>query len=460
MPQLTNLNTFPYFDDFDESNNFYKVLFKPGQPVQARELTTLQSIVQNQVEQFGNHVFKEGSVVIPGSLVVRATQLFLELEKTFNGLDITQYLDQLVGKTIVGSDSGVKGKVEGYQETYIIVSLFETGEDNELEEFLVEEDIYVEEAVPLTDAAITSFAAGASVATVQAIDEGCVAKLTEGVFYLRGYFVEVPEQLLIVSTDEGTPSFTLGFEVEESLVSSYDDESLYDNSQGFVNYAAPGADRLKIEAKMVSVFEDDDIPQNFIELAQVENGLIKSSKVENPEYNILADEMARRTYDESGDYYVKPFTLEVKNSLNDFKGSDGVYAEDETTASGEIPRDDLAVYQISAGKAYVQGYEVNIPSGFSLDIEKPRTTKEFKSQAVEYATGSTLRLNNVYGAPKIGLSTTYTVSLRSERVGSAATIAAGKEIGLARVYDYALETGSYDASNPLTNAFDLTLFDP
>ena len=459
MPQLTNLNTFPYFDDFDESNNFYKVLFKPGQPVQARELTTLQSIVQNQVEQFGNHIFKEGSVVIPGSLVVSANQTSLELQRTFNGLDITQYLSSLVGKNIVGSDSGVKAKIEGYQDTHVIVSLLEGGTDNEQQEFEVDEDIFIQEAIPLTDAAITSFSAGASVATVKQFDAGCVAKLTEGVFFLRGYFVKVAEQFLIISTTEPEPSFTLGFEIEEDFVSSYDDESLYDNSQGFVNFAAPGADRLKITAKMVAIIDGDEIPQNFIELAKVENGAIKSSKVVNPEYNILADEMARRTYDESGDYYVKPFSLEVKNSLQDFKGSDGIYAENETTQSGETPRDDLAVYQLSSGKAYVQGYEVNIPSGASIDILKPRTTKEFKSQAVEYATGSTLRLNNVYGAPKIGLSTTYTLSLRSERVGSAATIAAGKEIGLARVYDYALETGSYDTSNPLTNSWDLTLFD-
>ena len=50
MPQETNLNVSPYFDDFDVNKNFYKVLFKPGYPIQARELTTLQSILQNQVE--------------------------------------------------------------------------------------------------------------------------------------------------------------------------------------------------------------------------------------------------------------------------------------------------------------------------------------------------------------------------------------------------------------------------
>ena len=47
MKQKTNLNTSPYYDDFDQSKNFYKVLFKPGFPVQARELTSSQSISQD-----------------------------------------------------------------------------------------------------------------------------------------------------------------------------------------------------------------------------------------------------------------------------------------------------------------------------------------------------------------------------------------------------------------------------
>ena len=52
MPQQTNLNVAPYFDDFDAANDYHKVLFKPGFPVQARELTSLQSILQNQIEKF------------------------------------------------------------------------------------------------------------------------------------------------------------------------------------------------------------------------------------------------------------------------------------------------------------------------------------------------------------------------------------------------------------------------
>ena len=64
--QKTDLNVAPYYDDFDVTDNFHRVLFRPGFAVQARELTTLQSILQNQVERHGRHMFKEGSLVVPG----------------------------------------------------------------------------------------------------------------------------------------------------------------------------------------------------------------------------------------------------------------------------------------------------------------------------------------------------------------------------------------------------------
>ena len=63
MPINTDLNVTPYFDDFDEDKKFHKVLFRPSVPVQARELTQLQTILQNQVERFGDHIFKEGTII-------------------------------------------------------------------------------------------------------------------------------------------------------------------------------------------------------------------------------------------------------------------------------------------------------------------------------------------------------------------------------------------------------------
>ena len=59
----TSLNVDPYYDDFNESKNFYRLLFRPGLAVQARELTQMQSMLQNQIDRFAEHVFKEGTVV-------------------------------------------------------------------------------------------------------------------------------------------------------------------------------------------------------------------------------------------------------------------------------------------------------------------------------------------------------------------------------------------------------------
>ena len=111
MPQETNLNVSPYFDDFDSSKNFYKVLFKPGYPIQARELTTLQSILQNQIEKFGNHVFKEGSVVIPGQINYNNQFFAVKIENEFAGIPVNFYLKDLVGKTIKGDISKIRAKI-------------------------------------------------------------------------------------------------------------------------------------------------------------------------------------------------------------------------------------------------------------------------------------------------------------------------------------------------------------
>ena len=63
MPIETNLNQSPFFDDFSEAKNFHRVLFRPGYAVQARELTQLQTILQNQIERGFNEVLKDGTVV-------------------------------------------------------------------------------------------------------------------------------------------------------------------------------------------------------------------------------------------------------------------------------------------------------------------------------------------------------------------------------------------------------------
>ena len=467
MPQETNLNVSPYFDDFDPAKNYYKVLFKPGYPVQARELTGLQSILQNQIEQFGNHVFKEGSVVIPGSVNYVATLPGVSLENTFNNVNVDQYIENLTNKVIVGQDSGVRAKVtfilkqniSDNPNTVLYLSYLNTGNFG-AETFSASENLLVEETVTPGFTEVTSIQSNQAFATTLGTNHlvtGSAVFLSEGVYYLRGSFVNVNSQTLILDYNFNFPSYKIGFRIFEDVINSDIDESLVDNAKGFSNYAAPGADRFRITAVLDKLSIVDFGVENFIEILRVEGGTLTKNNT-NTQYNYLSDEFARRTYDESGDYYIKPLSVEIKNSLNNQKGNNGIFTENQVTPQNNIPSDDLGCYRISPGKAYVRGYETELFSPTIADFEKPRTTKTLNTQSVIYSTGATYSLNRVYGSPSVGIST-YVVSLRDSRVGIDQYSSSGKEIGVARVYDFALESGSYDSVLPDTNQWEISLYD-
>ena len=59
----TNFNVDPYYDDFDETKDYHRILYRPGLAVQGRELTQMQTILQNQIDRFGESIYKEGSVI-------------------------------------------------------------------------------------------------------------------------------------------------------------------------------------------------------------------------------------------------------------------------------------------------------------------------------------------------------------------------------------------------------------
>ena len=471
MPQETNLNVSPYFDDFNRDNSYYKVLFKPGYPVQARELTTMQSMLQNQIEQFGNHTFKEGSVVIPGQLSYRNDLSYVKLENIFQGIPVEANLPFIPEQKIRGQSSGVTAIVERYvstnsgvENTTLYVRYLSSGSDNSQETFFDGENIEIVNDLNIIDPAdseFVNFQAGEVIATVKAQDAtgpGSGVAIQQGVYFLRGTFVDINEDFLFLEQYSNFPSYKVGFRIFEEIINSYEDPSLNDNAKGFSNYAAPGADRFRIYAQLTKVDLDSTDTDNFVELAEIRDGnLITISNT--PEYNILSEEFARRTYDESGDYYVKAPNITAKETLNNLKGNNGVFNEEQVTYNGNIPSEDLGTYEVSPMTAYVQGFEVETLSPVFLDFDKPRETKELENQSINYFTGPTFTLNRVYGSPNIGIATGYTVSLRDERVGAAQTIAPGSEIGLARVYDFALESGSYSASNPNENQWDIALYD-
>ena len=205
---------------------------------------------------------------------------------------------------------------------------------------------------------------------------------------------------------------------------------------------------------------DDLNDANFVELVKVQDGVLKTDYNRNiSQYNLIGDELAKRTFAESGDYTVVPFDVNTVESLNNGIGNNGIYEEGQRTPDGSVVSDDIGLYSISPGRAFVKGYDVETISDTLVEFPKPRSTAKLTNQAVNYNTGVTVRVNGVHGSPQIGVGNTYIVSLRDRRVDSSRSSSDGQEIGLARIYDFALESGSYDAQNGNVNQWDLSLFD-
>jgi hypothetical protein len=476
MPQQTNLNVAPYFDDFDPTNDYHKVLFKPGYPVQARELTSLQSILQNQVERFGQHFFKEGAKVIPGNTSYNRIYYCIQLDNLFQGVPVSAYADQLIGTKITGQRSGVTAFVDsvllpedsenGNLTLYINYLSSSTG-NNSTQIFFDGEQLSSNEVITSGLLGNTTIASGSPFASTienNASQVGSAFQIDEGVYFVRGNFVNVSRETLILDQYSNNPSYRVGLFVNEEIINADLDENLNDNSQGFSNYAAPGADRLKISVNLFKKALDDFNDDNFILLATVIEGSIqdvsrKSIFGGSNGFNNVTDTLARRTFDESGNYYVKAFDIGVAESLNDNIGNGGIFNSGQFTPGGVTPTDDLILYKISPGKAYIKGYEIETVSTVYLDVNKPRTTRTIKNQNIIYNTGPTLQVNRVYRSPTIGIGNTYFVSLRDQRVGSSSETLPGNEVGVARVYDFKLESGSYSTSNSNSNEWNLALYD-
>ena len=464
MPQKTNLNINPYYDDFDKDKNFYRVLFKPGYPVQARELTTLQSILQNQVESFGSHIFKEGSMVIPGNLNYDPAYYSVRLNADYLGIDLSVYVDKLVGKRLTGQTSGIVAVVDKYLEKSIsegitdltlFVKYLQSGDNNEISQFTDGEILITEESFTYGN---TTVNAGDTVATLVSEDATAVGTsvgIGAGVYFIRGTFVDVSQDKIVLDAYTNDSSYRVGLNILEEIVTAKDDNTLYDNAKGFSNYAAPGADRLKISASLSKKSLTDFNDKTFIELIRIENGEIK--KLQNKtQYNYIRDYFAERTYDESGDYSVNQFGIEVKESLNDRQSNDGIYFPEQSTQQQATPSEDLMGVAISPGKAYVRGYDIESTQTTIIDVEKPRDKESVSPALVPFEFGTLMRVNNVSGTPFIGIDNNTNIVNLYNRRKSSISAGTGSIIGKARIYSFNLTDASY--TNPSTE-WDLYLFD-
>jgi hypothetical protein len=234
MSQKTNLNVAPYYDDFDPTNNFYKVLFRPGYSIQSRELTSLQSILQNQIDNFGKFQFKQGQLVIPGEVGLNTKLDYVKLSSVsevavnVDGNIVYQKYDikKLVGTQLQGITSGVVANVieaeysSDSESDTLFVKYLTSGDDNNESTFRQGETLEVVGGVntPLLVVGTDGSVLPTSISVTDPVTEETITlqspamgyatavQVEEGVYFVNGYFVRNDAQILVINKYYDKPS--------------------------------------------------------------------------------------------------------------------------------------------------------------------------------------------------------------------------------------------------------------
>lgn len=447
----TIFNVDPYYDDYSDDKKFLRILYKPGFAVQARELTQTQTIQQKQIQRFADHVFKDGSIVSESQVFLNNAQFvriasltgyagvavsnFQGLTATVNGKNTIRVVNTLSGLSGSSKDNFNLLFFSEYLSGTTGFSLGDTIRCN-----------YngTEISATVTGGTSTYNYYNDAPNSLPAFGDAFVVGLDSGVRYIKGYFVNHGSQKItpyeiIGATSNTYRKFneidsTIKFDVVNTIVSANDDTSLNDPAFGSYNYAAPGADRYKIDLILNHVPLSATADYTLI---NIENGEA-TYKTNYPEYNVLAETLARRTYDESGNYTVEDFPI---------------FVEDIT---GDANESQLKI-KIGKGKAYIFGNEFINYGVKSLTADKARgyrTIASNNTQQIPFVIGNTIDITknpslttqiydkiNWNGSPLFYLSSGETGNFNrvgSFRIGKYDAIESPTKI---HVYDFKLQNG-------------------
>lgn len=472
MPENTDLNTSPYFDDYDSTKNYHKVLYRASRPLQARELTQSQSILQNQVERFGGHFFKEGAIVEGAQADIDMDIYYVKVDannpNTSGTSTIESYREDFHGKLLRGKTSGVVGKVifsaaeTSSDDPTLFIKYQVQGTDTKNSyQFLSGEDL--EEVGIDSNGNVAAVSNNNEFQVEPESDEpqgrASIANISEGVIFTRGFFVRVEQQKIIIEKYSGRPSARIGLTINESLISSANDSSLLDNASGTSNENAPGGDRLKIGLTFAKKSLTDTTDENFIELLRVNQGILELQVLET-QYNTIENTLARRTFDANGDFVVRQFLPTIKEHLDD-GSNNGVYG---STFGG---LESKFVLSVSPGKAYVKGFEIDKIGTSPITLDKARTTKSLTGANTPVRLGNFIKVKNTHSVPEFGNETGsdtqspfQVAKLYDAVIASAGSENSSGHIGFCRIRNVDLDEGT-DTSGVYddTSKFNVYLFD-
>ena len=500
-----NPNSAYTLDDFDETKNYHRVLFKPGVAVQARELTQMQTAIQRQIDYHGQYTFPDGARVVGGKPSIELNYDYIQVEDTFTtggtAYVTSSYLADYKGSTIEGTTSGVKATVlqainavgtDANDSTKTGILSDPTGDPITLyvqytsgdgdaangtggtnKTFLPGEIIKLlnssgneittkktrvggfgngdtldggsASTATATDFIGTAFVddtnSDSEIAAASAVGLGSQAVIEEGAYFIKGTFVYVKDQEVILDKYTNDPSYIIGLSVTESVVTSVTDSSLNDNAAGTTNLSAPGADRYQISTKLIKTPKDsnpNDEFNQYVLLLTTDQGVIASDKSNGDPNNTteFSARLATRTKEESGNYSISPFKYDVRNYLNNEGGNNGYRTAAGIIADGDAANTQAAkiygnnhlAFGIEPNTMYVDGYRIENLKTRYIKIEKPRTdTLAFGDveREINYGNFFIVESSTVRGMPDIN---DYTVATLQSASSASTAIAHFKDV--------------------------------
>jgi hypothetical protein len=442
----TDLNVTPYYDDYEDKKEYYRILYKPGFAVQGRELTQMQTILQKQITRFGRHIFEEGTIVIPGNF-----QLFANNDSSASGaLDYVKIKDyDTANNPVILSNldgvlfRGATSNVTAYVNIVADGSELSTNTKTLYIDYRSPDSVNTAQKIFMNDEVLISNVGNVVTIGTNATGKGSAFRITEGVIFSKEHFVYFPEQEVILDRYNDNPTAKVGFNVIENIVDYTGDSSLLDPALESSNYSAPGADRLKLTAVLESrAFDDEEGVPNFTTLFTIKNGLIQTYN-QRTQYSILKDELAKRTFDESGDYYVSGLDVELRENAD--SGTNGGLLP----ASVNPDANSISV-RINPGTAYVKGYEVGIIRPEYLITPKSTQYVNVNSQIASAFMGSYVTANNMSGHLELDEGITIDLLDRYNRRvsnGIFTAAAVGNTIGTATVMSIEYNSGVLGTSD-------------
>jgi Domain of unknown function (DUF4815)/PA14 domain len=433
----TDLNVSPYYDDANNAinDNYHRILFRPSVPVQAREMTQLQDILQNQIERFGDNIFVAGTIIKGCNFNFDSNYYYtkiLDLRPVDSQpVNPSQYVGLLAHEPTSNLYAICVNYQDGYQSqdpnlNTLYFKYLNSGINNE-QHFASGTQLTFYTNTDINYANSTNqFANGdVKVASVaNAVGTGYSMSVSSGVIFQKGHFIQVGNNVsTIVSKYSNSPSnVVVGFNISENIITELQDTNLYDPSIGSVNYSAPGAHRLQLEPTLAAYPIGSAPTTNFFALVEWDGGNITKS-FQKTQYSELGNELARRTSEESGDYYVRPFKVHTEsgNSTHNYMVS-------------------------SAGLAYIEGHRVEQLNNIKTAIRKGTDLKTVSNQIINTNFNNSILVQEMVGNFPSNIGAVVSIRDTAGTKISSDTFSptfspAGSEIGTAKVLSVEYSSG-------------------